>query len=117
MLKNIDCGYSNLCIKQKYEKYQNFSSENFHVLVVKFSVYLNRHVFIMQTETVSFANKVDPDDDEPFHLAPHYLPFWFYIFTYSCMDITIFLRTSLLRKRRGESFDKKNKRPPLQSLA
>ena len=43
LLKNIDCGYSleppqrgssnvyhNLCFEQKYEKYQNFLSENFH---------------------------------------------------------------------------------------
>ena len=37
----------NLCFEQKYEEYQIFLSENFHVLVVKFSVYLNRHVFIM----------------------------------------------------------------------
>ena len=37
----------NLCFGQKYEKYQNFLSENFHFLVVKFSVYLNRHVFVM----------------------------------------------------------------------
>ena len=37
----------NLCFEQNYEKYQNFSSENFHFLVVKFSVYLNRHVFVM----------------------------------------------------------------------
>ena len=34
----------NLCFEQKYEKYQNFLSEKFHFLVVKFSVYLNRHV-------------------------------------------------------------------------
>ena len=38
----------NLCFEQKYEKYQNLSSENFHFLVVKFSVYLNRHVFVMK---------------------------------------------------------------------
>ena len=31
----------------KKEKYQNFLSENFHFSVVKFSVYLNRHVFVM----------------------------------------------------------------------
>ena len=37
----------NLCFEQKYEKYQNFLSENFHFLVGIFSVYLNRHVFIM----------------------------------------------------------------------
>ena len=37
----------NLWFEQKYEKYQIFLSENFHFLVVKFSVYLNRHVFIM----------------------------------------------------------------------
>ena len=29
------------------KKYQKFSSENFQFLVVKFSVYLNRHVFVM----------------------------------------------------------------------
>ena len=34
----------NLCFEQKYENYQNFSSENFHFLVVKISVYLKRHV-------------------------------------------------------------------------
>ena len=38
----------NLCFEQKYEKkYQNFLFENFHFLVVKFSVYLNRQVFVM----------------------------------------------------------------------
>ena len=41
------CTY-NLCFEQKYEKNINFLSENFHFLVVKFSVYLNRHVFIMK---------------------------------------------------------------------
>ena len=39
-----------LCLKQNYEIYQNFLSEIFHFLVVKFSVYLNRHVFVMQTK-------------------------------------------------------------------
>ena len=29
----------NLCFEQKHEKYQNFLSENFHFLVVEFSVY------------------------------------------------------------------------------
>ena len=36
-----------LCFEQKYEKYQNFYLNFFHFLVVKFSVYLNRLVFIM----------------------------------------------------------------------
>ena len=39
----------NLCFEQKYEKYQNFLTENFPFLVVKFSIYLNRLVFIMQS--------------------------------------------------------------------
>ena len=38
----------NLCFEQKYEKYQIFLSENFPFLVVKFSVYLIRRVFVMQ---------------------------------------------------------------------
>ena len=37
----------NLCFEQKYEKHQNFLSKNFHFLVVKFLVYLNRRVFVM----------------------------------------------------------------------
>ena len=37
----------NLYFKQKYEKYQNILSKNFQFLVVKFSVYLNRRVFVM----------------------------------------------------------------------
>ena len=39
----------NICYEQKYEKYQNFSSESFHFLVVKFSIYLNRRVFVLYT--------------------------------------------------------------------
>ena len=58
--KNIDCEYSyepsrqgssneyhNLYFEQKYEKYQNFLSENFQFLEVNFSIYLNRHVVVM----------------------------------------------------------------------
>ena len=37
----------NLCFEQKYKKYQRFLSENFQFLEVKFSIYLNRHVFVM----------------------------------------------------------------------
>ena len=38
----------NLYFEQKYEKYQSFFlSENFPFLEVKFSIYLNRRVFIM----------------------------------------------------------------------
>ena len=37
----------NLYYEQKYEKYQNFLSENFQFLEVKFSIYLNRRVFVM----------------------------------------------------------------------
>ena len=65
MLKSIDCGYSleppqyrlieavltsthNLCFEQKYENYQNFYLKNIHFfLLVKFSVCLNRLVFVM----------------------------------------------------------------------
>ena len=37
----------NLCFEQKYENYQSFLSENFQFLEVKFSIYFNRHVFVM----------------------------------------------------------------------
>ena len=41
----------NLCFEQTCEKYQNILSENFNFSVVKFSVYLNRHVLEMAMET------------------------------------------------------------------
>ena len=60
MLQNIDCdtrsnrlveavltSTHNLCFAQKYENYQDFLSENFQFLEVKFSINLNRHVFVM----------------------------------------------------------------------
>ena len=37
----------NLCFEQKYEKCQNVLFENFPFLVVKFSIYLNRHVSVI----------------------------------------------------------------------
>ena len=37
----------NLCFEQKYENYQNFYPKIFIFLVVKFSVYLDRLVFVM----------------------------------------------------------------------
>ena len=39
--------YHILCFEQKYENYHHLSSESFHILVVKFSTYLNRRVFVM----------------------------------------------------------------------
>ena len=39
------------------KKYQNFLSENFHVLVVKFSVYLNRQVFVMMLFSIHSFGK------------------------------------------------------------
>ena len=33
--------------KKKKKQYQNFLSDNFQFLVVKFPVYLNRHVFVL----------------------------------------------------------------------
>ena len=37
----------NLRFEQKYEKYQIFLSENLQFLMVKFSIHLNRRVFVM----------------------------------------------------------------------
>ena len=58
--QNMDCGYSlepprrggsneypQSMFEQKYEKYQNFYLKIFIFLVVKFSIYLNRRVFVM----------------------------------------------------------------------
>ena len=37
----------NLCFEQNYEKYQSFLSDNLKFLEVKFSIYLDRRVFII----------------------------------------------------------------------
>ena len=50
----------NLCFEQKYENYQNFLSENFQFLEVKFSIYLNRHVFVMNSSCVDDLVFYDP---------------------------------------------------------
>ena len=38
----------NLCFEQKYDKYQ-FLSDNFQFLEMKFSIYLNKRVFVMDS--------------------------------------------------------------------
>ena len=45
----------NLWFEQKHEIYQFFLSENFHLLVEKFSLHLNKHVFVM-SRIVNTAN-------------------------------------------------------------
>ena len=42
---------SNSCFEQKYEKYQFFLSGKFHFFVIKISVYLNKHVFVMRSSS------------------------------------------------------------------
>ena len=37
----------NLCFEQEYEKYLNFVLKIFNFSMINFSVYLNRHVFVM----------------------------------------------------------------------
>ena len=37
----------NLCFEQKHEKYEFFLTKNVQFLEVKFSIYLNRRVFVM----------------------------------------------------------------------
>ena len=48
----------NLYFEQKYGKYLNFLSENFPLLAVKFSIYLNRLVFVMKAERDSYKEKL-----------------------------------------------------------
>ena len=44
-----------LCFEQKFEKISDFLFANFHFLVVKFLVYLNRHVMnLIQFELIQF---------------------------------------------------------------
>ena len=60
LLKNVEAVLTstyNLCFEQEYEKYQNFLFENYQVLVVKFSVYLNRRVFVMVIRRAGYYHK------------------------------------------------------------
>ena len=41
---------------QKYETYQSILSENFQLLEVKFSIYLNGRVFVMVSEMFGIQN-------------------------------------------------------------
>ena len=73
--------------EQKYEIYQIFISENFHFLVVKFSVYLNRHDFVMYKHLMyrdSFPG-----------IYNGFLMFIFYLFVCCCF-IFYFILVSLL---------------------
>ena len=45
----------NLCFVQKYERYLSFLSENFQFLEIKFSIYLNKRVFVMDSNTFVYA--------------------------------------------------------------
>ena len=45
--------------EQKYEKYQNFYLKIFIFLVVKFSIYLNRCVFVMKLHSVFLGSPID----------------------------------------------------------
>ena len=62
--QNIDCGYSlepphrvpTIYVLSRIKKnIRIFSSENFHFLVVKFSIYLNRRVFVMVRVNLHFC--------------------------------------------------------------
>ena len=47
-LESTEKATADYSIEQKYKKYQNFLSDFFfNFFVVKFSVYLKRHVFVM----------------------------------------------------------------------
>ena len=53
--KNIRRGGSNeypqsMFLRRNKKNIKKNLSENFHFLVVKFSIYLNRHVFVMMTQ-------------------------------------------------------------------
>ena len=46
----------NLYLEQKFEKYQSFLSENFQLLEMKFSIFLNRRVFVTEIQFSKIRN-------------------------------------------------------------
>ena len=79
LIKEVLTSISSLCYEQKYEKYQNFLSENFHFLVVKFSAYLNRRVFVMvgkettENEKHEFSNIQRTTTPAPWYIWSRYI--------------------------------------------
>ena len=59
----------NLCFEQKYEKYQSFLPENFQFLEVKFSLYLNRLVFVMVVSLLRLRIRVNRGEKSPMPIA------------------------------------------------
>ena len=69
----------NLCFEQKFEQYHSFLSENFPFLEVKFSIYLNRRVFVMTNSNfpdstgaelfMNLANMIHRDQTSRLHQA------------------------------------------------
>ena len=57
LVRTVSASTNNLCFEQKYEKYQFFFSENSQFLEVKFSIYLNRRVFIFFVSFFYFFDK------------------------------------------------------------
>ena len=69
------------------KKCQNFLSENFPFLVVKFSIYLNRRVFIMPC-SVNVTLSV--------HLLCYFRPFMYSLLCFQWLSLWILLVKTLL---------------------
>ena len=80
----------NLCFEQKYEKYQIFLSENFMFLEVKFSIYLNRHVFVMIVPVTVFTLNIGTP------LTPYHTCLWAGLFYYllKCQHLAYWVKYS-----------------------
>ena len=66
----------NLCFEQKCEKYQIFSSESFHFLGVKFSIYLNKRVCVINDTCMASQDSdqhAHPCEDSDQPLRPRVL--------------------------------------------
>ena len=94
----------NLCFERKYEKYQIFFSENFLFLVVKFSVHLNRRVFVMNVFLKYF-------ESTSVHLCSHH---WHYS---SCIHNIVPLCHVLRAQVPTSSQDSNVIGPPINSLS
>ena len=81
LLKNIDCGYSleppqwggsNDCLQSMFWaeiwNISEFVTENFQFLVTKFSIYLNRRVFVWRQKTYLWPCAPSEDSDQPAYL-------------------------------------------------
>ena len=83
---------------QKYERYLSFLSENFQFLEIKFSVYLNRRVFVMLSSIQFWAREWSIPESN--FIFENYIKYW----CEARILVRLYVLHSFWKKKRHSSF-------------